>query len=109
MSNDTVVIIGWRGPAGSKPLAMWPSGARVVLVEWTAKLGGTPIRENYAALTPNFESAEVAMQRMIDRSSPARSSTFATTATSLRARATRARSASRSHRPMVSRSSMPAP
>jgi heterodisulfide reductase subunit A len=41
-------------------------GTAVVLVEWTSKLGGTPIRENYAALTPNFESAEVAMGRMID-------------------------------------------
>ena len=66
MSNDTVVIIG-GGPAGLEAARnVAELGAHVVLVEWTTKLGGTPIRENYAALTPNFESAEVAMQRMID-------------------------------------------
>jgi len=66
MSSDTVVIIG-GGPAGlAAARATADMGVPVVLVEWTSKLGGTPIRENYAALTPNFESAEVAMGRMID-------------------------------------------
>jgi heterodisulfide reductase subunit A len=66
MSSDTVVVIG-GGPAGlAAARDVAELGMPVVLVEWTAQLGGTPIRENYAALTPNFESAEVAMQRMID-------------------------------------------
>ena len=66
MSAETVVVIG-GGPAGlAAAQGVADLGTPVVLVEWTAALGGTPIRENYAALTPNFESAEVAMGRMID-------------------------------------------
>jgi heterodisulfide reductase subunit A2 len=67
MSNQNVVVVG-GGPAGLE--AAWgvaQLGHTVTLVEWASFLGGTPIAENYAALTPNFEDAETAMQRMIDR------------------------------------------
>ncbi len=68
--GERVVVIG-GGPAGLE--AAWGVarlGCPVTLVEWAAFLGGTPVAENYAALTPNFEDAEAAMQRMIDRVSP---------------------------------------
>ncbi|MEX0665776.1 MAG: FAD-dependent oxidoreductase [Acidimicrobiia bacterium] len=67
MSSESVVIIG-GGPAGLEVArGVAELGTPAVIVEQAAFLGGTPIAENYAALTPNFESAEVAMGRMIDR------------------------------------------
>ena len=67
MSSDRIVVIG-GGPAGLEAArGIADLGSPVTLVEWSAVLGGTPIAENYAALTPNMESAEVAMGRMIGR------------------------------------------
>ncbi len=67
MSSDTVVVIG-AGPAGLEAArGVAELGTNVVLVEKRDFLGGTPIAENYAALTPNYESAEEAMGKMIDR------------------------------------------
>ncbi len=67
MSSERIVVIG-GGPAGLEAAhCVAELGVPVSLVERSPALGGTPISENYAALTPNFESAEVAMGRMIDR------------------------------------------
>jgi heterodisulfide reductase subunit A len=67
MPSDTVVVIG-GGPAGLEAArGAAELGSPVVLVEKRAFLGGTPIAENYAAITPDFEEAEVAMNRSIDR------------------------------------------
>lgn len=66
MPSDTIVVIG-GGPGGLAAAAgIVELGGRCIVVEKNARLGGTPITENYAALTPHFENAEVAMQRMID-------------------------------------------
>jgi heterodisulfide reductase subunit A len=63
---ETIAVIG-GGPAGLEAArGAAELGGSVVLIEKENFLGGTPIRENYAALTPNMESAEVAMGRMID-------------------------------------------
>ncbi len=62
---SVVAVIG-GGPAGlaaAKTAA--DLGSRVVLVERLGFLGGMPIIEDYAAITPNLEPAEVAMGRMI--------------------------------------------
>ncbi len=67
MSSDTIVVIG-GGPAGLEAAASAAElGSNVILIEQRDFLGGTPIAENYAALTPRFENAEVAMGRLIDR------------------------------------------
>jgi len=64
--SETIAVIG-GGPAGLEAArGAAELGGSVVLIEKENFLGGTPIRENYAALTPNLESAEVAMGRMID-------------------------------------------
>lgn len=63
--TDTVVVIG-GGPAGIEAARnIADLGVRAVLVEERDRLGGTPIFESYAALTPYFEDAEEAMDAMI--------------------------------------------
>ena len=67
MVTNSVVVIG-GGPAGLEAAASVAElGTSVVLVERRGFLGGTPIAENYANLTPHMESAEVAMGRLIER------------------------------------------
>ncbi len=64
--SETIAVIG-GGPAGLEAArGVADLGGSVVLIEKEGFLGGTPIRENYAALTPNMEPAEVAMGRLID-------------------------------------------
>jgi heterodisulfide reductase subunit A len=64
--SETIAVIG-GGPAGLEAArGVADLGGSVVLIEKESFLGGTPIRENYAALTPNMEPAEVAMGRLID-------------------------------------------
>jgi heterodisulfide reductase subunit A len=64
--SETIAVIG-GGPAGLEAArGVAELGGSVVLIEKESFLGGTPIRENYAALTPNMESAEVAMGRLIE-------------------------------------------
>jgi heterodisulfide reductase subunit A len=61
----TVVVIG-GGPAGLAAASTAAElGAEVVLVEQESFLGGTPIRENYASITPRMEPAEVAIGRRV--------------------------------------------
>ena len=67
MATNSVVVIG-GGPAGLEAAACVAElGTAVVLVESHGFLGGMPIAENYANLTPHMESAEVAMGRLIER------------------------------------------
>ncbi len=66
MASDTVVVIG-GGPAGLEAArSVADLGGRVVLVEKEDFLGGTPIRERYAALTPHLQNAEDAMGELVD-------------------------------------------
>lgn len=65
MSDNPILVIG-GGPAGlaaAKGIA--DLGRKAVLVEKEEYLGGTPIKEKYAALTPDFRDAEEAMGEMI--------------------------------------------
>ncbi|WP_302182734.1 FAD-dependent oxidoreductase [Paraconexibacter antarcticus] len=63
--SDTVVVIG-GGPAGIEAARnIADLGMKAVLVEERERLGGTPIFESYAALTPHFDDAEEAMDGMI--------------------------------------------
>ena len=64
--SEAIAVIG-GGPAGLEAArGAAELGANVVLVEQEAFLGGTPIREHYAALTPHFQPAEEAMGKLID-------------------------------------------
>ncbi|MHB8244206.1 MAG: FAD-dependent oxidoreductase [Acidimicrobiales bacterium] len=61
MSKAGVVVLG-GGPAGlNAALGVAGLGVPVVLVEQRDFLGGTPVAERYATMTPNFEDAETAM------------------------------------------------
>lgn len=62
--SDTVLVIG-GGPAGLRAArGIADLGTSVVLVEKRHELGGMPIAENYAALTPYGEPAEPVMRRI---------------------------------------------
>ncbi len=64
MSEPAVLVIG-GGPGGIEAARnVADLGVRAVLVEQRDRLGGTPIHEQYAALTPYFEDAETAMVAM---------------------------------------------
>ncbi len=65
MPSDTVLVIG-GGPAGLEAAhGAADLGSQVILVEAREFLGGTPIAENYAALTHGMRDAEEAMNEMI--------------------------------------------
>ena len=65
MASDTVLIIG-GGPAGLEAARLVGDlGAKAVVIEKRDHLGGTPIAENYAALTHGFRDAEEAMDDMM--------------------------------------------
>jgi heterodisulfide reductase subunit A len=65
MPSDRVLIIG-GGPAGIEAArGLVDLGLPVTIVETRERLGGMPIAANYAALTPHFENAEQAMDRLI--------------------------------------------
>jgi heterodisulfide reductase subunit A len=66
MSSDTVAVIG-GGPGGLRAAhAITEIGGRVLLVEQRDFLGGAPIAENYAGLTPHGEPAEPQIRQMIE-------------------------------------------
>jgi len=65
MASDTILIIG-GGPAGLEAARLVGDlGSKAVVLEKRDHLGGTPIAENYAALTHGFRDAEEAMDEMI--------------------------------------------
>lgn len=65
MASDTTLIIG-GGPAGLEAARLIGDlGQKAVLVEKRDHLGGTPIAENYAALTHGFRDAEEAVDELI--------------------------------------------
>jgi heterodisulfide reductase subunit A len=66
MPSDTVAVIG-GGPGGLRAAnAITEIGGKAVLIEQRDFLGGTPIAENYAGLTPHGEPAGPQIQAMID-------------------------------------------
>jgi heterodisulfide reductase subunit A len=66
MSFDTVAVIG-GGPAGLRAAhGLAEIGGTVLLIEQREFLGGAPIAENYAGLTPHGEPARPQIERMID-------------------------------------------
>ncbi len=67
MSNQSVVVIG-GGPAGLRAATTVAElGERVTLIEQRSFLGGTPIAENYASLTPHLHSAEESIGAIVTR------------------------------------------
>lgn len=67
MASDTVVVIG-GGPGGIEAgRGVAELGLKSVVIEKHERLGGMPIIERYAALTPHFDDAETAMDNMIAR------------------------------------------
>jgi heterodisulfide reductase subunit A len=67
MSFDTVAVIG-GGPGGLRAAqAVAEIGGKVLLIEQRDFLGGAPIAENYAGITPNGEPAEPQIRRMIEQ------------------------------------------
>jgi heterodisulfide reductase subunit A-like polyferredoxin len=66
MEHNRILVIG-GGPAGLEAArGAAELGQRALLIEKAPVLGGSPILAPYAALTPDMEDAETAMQRMID-------------------------------------------
>jgi heterodisulfide reductase subunit A len=66
MPADTIAVIG-GGPGGLRAAhAITEIGGRVLLIEQRGFLGGAPIAEHYAGLTPHGEPAGPQIQRMID-------------------------------------------
>jgi heterodisulfide reductase subunit A len=66
MEHNQILVIG-GGPAGLEAArGAAELGHKALLIEKAPVLGGTPILTPYAALTPDMEDAETAMQRMID-------------------------------------------
>ena len=66
MSSETVAVIG-GGPGGLRAAhGIAEIGGQVVLIEQRDFLGGAPIAENYAGITPHGEPARPQIQRMID-------------------------------------------
>ena len=65
MAPNPILVVG-AGPAGLEAArGAADLGYRTILVEKEPVLGGNPILASYAALTPDMENAEAAMQRMI--------------------------------------------
>ncbi len=65
MASDTILIIG-GGPAGLEAARLVGDlGHKAIVVEKRDHLGGTPIAENYAALTHGFRDAEEAVDELI--------------------------------------------
>jgi heterodisulfide reductase subunit A len=61
MQAPRIVVLG-GGPAGlTAALGVAELGMQVVLAEEREFLGGTPVAERYASITPNFEDAEMVM------------------------------------------------
>jgi len=66
MSSDTVAVIG-GGPGGLRAAhGIAEIGGKVLLIEQRDFLGGAPIAENYAGMTPHGEPAEPQIRRMIE-------------------------------------------
>jgi heterodisulfide reductase subunit A len=66
MSSDTVAVIG-GGPGGLRAAhGVAEIGGKVVLIEQRDFLGGTPVAESYAGLTPRNEPAQPQIRQMVD-------------------------------------------
>lgn len=64
--ENTILVIG-GGPAGLEAArGVSELGNPVILVEKNGFLGGNPIAEQYAAITPDFRDAEEAMSELIN-------------------------------------------